>query len=461
LTRFEYNNTVRDLLGDASHPADALPPDTGTRFADADTMSTTDLLVYGYHLLAHQYALDFTKDDDAVIALTGCDPVAVTEDTCKVTFIVKFVGKVFRRPVNAGDVADFLAVFASGKQLGGDFASGVRAVVEVALQSPEFLYRVELGDPAKGTDPPRPSAYEMASRLSYLLWGSPPDATLLDAAAREELQTKGQIAAQARRLLGDPRAHDVVLQFYLQFLGVGDSGLVGHEFDKTRDLPADLGKLYTDETKHFLEDVTWQAPGDFHTLLTSHFTWVNEPLAKVYGLPGVTGDAFQRVAVNASQRGGVLTQGSFLSITSPEPTRTDPLVRGTWVLDEMLCTPSPPEPADVLLGRAFEHYDGSGLWRDTENGSPIDATGEIFKTDAKGKFNGALELSERLSQSHDVQNCFVGKWMAFAYGRQENPDDACTRQLLQDEFAKSKGNVIELIVALTQTDAFLYRSDKE
>ena len=113
------------------------------------------------------------------------------------------------------------------------------------------------------------------------------------------------------------------------------------------------------------------------------------------------------------------------------------------------------------LGFAFEHYDAAGLWRDTENGLPIDATGEIFKTDAKGKFNGALELSERLSQSRDVQNCFVGKWMAYGYGRKETPDDVCTRQVLENAFTKSKGNVIELIVALTQTDAFLYRSDKE
>jgi len=329
------------------------------------------------------------------------------------------------------------------------------------------------------------------------LWGSSPDSTLLDAAAKEELQTNDQIAAQARRLLGDPRAHDVVLRFYLQWLGLADSELLGHEFDPMRCLPADIGKLYTDETMHFLEDVTWQGAGDFHTLLTSHFTWVNEPLAKVYGLPGVSGDAFQRVAVNASQRGGILTQASFLSLTSGA-TRPNLLRRGIWVLNGMLCSPPPPPPPAVVpevkppdnlpanattrqrfemhstdpvcaachrdidpLGFAFEHYDAAGLWRDTENGSPIDATGEIFKTDAKGKFNGALELSERLSQSRDVQNCFVGQWMAFAYGRQETPDDACTRRLLQDAFAKSKGNVIELIVALTQTDAFLYRSDKE
>ena len=214
LTGFEYDNTVRDLLGDASHPASALPLESTRPFADADAIETSDVLVEGYHRLAHQYALTFTKDHDAVIAITGCDPVAVTEDTCKVTFIVKFVGKVFRRPVSPADVTDFTAVFASGQQLGGDFASGVRAVVEVALQSPEFLYRVELGDPAKATEPLRPSAYEMASRLSYLLWGAPPDATLLDAAAKDELQSSDQIATQARRLLGDPRAHDVVLRFY-------------------------------------------------------------------------------------------------------------------------------------------------------------------------------------------------------------------------------------------------------
>ncbi|MBC8133826.1 MAG: DUF1588 domain-containing protein, partial [Deltaproteobacteria bacterium] len=254
---------------------------------------------------------------------------------------------------------------------------------------------------------------------------------------------------------------------------------------------AQIGGLMRKETEHFIDDVTWNAPGDFQTLLTTPTTWVNGPLATFYGIAGIGGEAFQKVKLDATRHAGLLTQPTFLAGRS-HSSSTSPVHRGLWVFQRLLCGRMEPPPLNVVvplppvlpatattrqryeqhlsdpscvtchrdidpIGFAFEHYDTTGAWRDTENGQKIDATGEIFKTDAKGKFDGAIELAARLAGSQDAKNCFVGNWATFAYGRSETPDDACTHRSLQDAFARAKGNVPELLIALTQTDAFLYR----
>jgi hypothetical protein len=212
-------------------------------------------------------------------------------------------------------------------------------------------------------------------------------------------------------------------------------------------------------------------------------------LATFYGVPGVTGDAFQKVTLDPSRRAGLLTQASVLALTTPG-SRTDPVVRGKWLYTKLLCggigdpppdVPKLPEPVpgqsvrDRLamhrsvepckschklmdpIGFGFEHFDGVGLWRDQDNGLPVDDSGELIMSDVAGPFNGLVELGQKLAQSNDVRNCFVGRWLTYAYGRGENGQDACTRTTLQDAFAQSKGNIQALLLALTQTDAFLYR----
>ncbi len=495
LTNFEFNNTVRDLLGDSSRPADQFPADVFPPAADQE--SVYPLLVQLYNAYAADFAATATKDAASVQALTGCDPVALGEAMCEQLFISAFVPRIFRRAVDPADAGEFGAVFDAGRALGGDFASGVRAVVEVVLQSPEFLYRVEFGEPV---DPPvpsvaRPTPYEMATRLSYFLWGSAPDDQLLSAAAEGKLRTGAQIADQARRLLGDARAHDVVQYFYFRFLGIapGDSVAIGQ-------LPGanvtKLADLLSQETRLFIDEVTWQGPGDLATLLTAPVTWLNGPLASFYGISGITGDAFQKVSLNPAQRGGILTQASFLASSGSGIANTGQraMDRGLLVFWNLLCgqvgsdalrDPAEPPPAFPLpamptdrqrleqrttsptcaechrqfepLGYAFEHYDSVGLWRDLDNGQPVDATGEIFQTDAKGKFNGAIELVQRLAQSRDVQACFAKAWLPFAYGRQLVAQDACSGDFLVNAFMQASGNVRELLVALTQTNSFLYR----
>ena len=491
LTRFEYNNTVRDLFMNAARPADVLPADGSTNIA-AD-MPLSPALVDGYHKLAHDFALAATKDAASVKALLGCDPATAGEQACVQKLIGELVPRIFRRPAAPDDVSELGQVFTTGVELGGGFEGGVRAVLEVALQSPEFLYRVEIGEPIGAAAPgiARPTAYEMATRLSYLLWGSTPDPQLVAAAAAGRLGTKAEIAVQARRLLADARAHDVVRYFTFQLMRLHDVDYLNRRLDANPGFTAEIAGLALEETRLFIDEVTWQAPGDFRALLTSPVSFLNAPLASFYGVPGVTGTGFSKVSLDPARRGGLLTQPSVLARTS-YATSTSPTRRGMGVLDALFCVtipapppgvPLPPDPPSTPLttrqrleqetavsapcaachritdglGFAFEHYDAVGRWRDTENGLAIDASGEIVMGDVKGTFDGAIELGARLARSQDARSCYVGKWMAFAYGRPEGPEDACSRRLLMEDFARTDGNVRELLVALTQTEAFLTR----
>lgn len=478
LDNFEYSNTLRDLLGLtvplSSFPA-AVIDQTGTELGDQ--------LPRFYHQIAHDFALSATKDAAAVAATTGCDASSLGEDACARAFISSFVSRLFRRPLTTDDATDFSDVFAAGRQVGGDYGSGVRAVIEVALQSPELLYLVETGEAADPARPAlgRPTAYEMASRLSYLLWGSAPDDQLLQAAAVDRLKTATQIEFQARRLLLDRRAHDVTSYFYTRLFGAAYLG-------DRQGLDASLAASASEETVRFVDRVIWNEGGDLKSLLTAPFTFVDERLAGLYGIPGITGTDFRRVDLPPGQRKGILTQASLLASFASDD--TDPTNRGRLIEEQLLCNDVslPPvedhavakqsarQPGETRrqwverltasptctschtaldgLGFGFEHYDSRGTYRDVEGALPIDARGRLMSVDTAGDFVDAMGLIDLLAQSQDVQRCHARKWMQAAYGA---PADACSREQLETAFTRTGGNIRELLVSLTQTDAFLYR----
>jgi len=331
----------------------------------------------------------------------------------------------------------------------------------------------------------------MASRLSYLLWGSTPDPTLLLAASQGGLRTRAEIEAQARRLLADGRARDVVRYFTFQLMGLHDVRYLPN-LGVNAGFTQEIADLILEETRLYIDEITWRGPGDLQALLTSPISFLNGPLAAFYGVPGVTGDGFTKVSLDPARRGGLLTQPSILARTS-NGLSSSPSKRGLLVLGQILCAPIVSAPVNVPppalsttlttreryqeatssapcalchmhfdpVGFAFEHYDAVGRWRDTENGRPIDARGELFQTDARGSFDGAVALAQRLAAGQDARACYVGKWMGFAYGRAETADDACSRRLLMDAFAASNGNIPELLIALTQTDAFVFRAPSQ
>lgn len=477
LDAFAYRNTIQTLVGGA--PAgDQLPRDPAAGESEDDALARN---VAAYHRLAHDQAAAIAQDPKAVASLVGCDPSSQDEELCQQQLLDGFVTQAFRRPLAPDEAEDFKAVFAKGRTLGGTFASGVRAVVEVALQSPEVLYRVEWGERARPdvAGVGRPTPFEMASRLSYLIWGSPPDDILWAAAQQGGLRKPAEVGAQARRLLAEPRAREGARHMLFQWLEVPepDSSATARE------------RAFHDETRAFIDGVLWDGgTGTLSTLLTAPWSYVDPGLASFYGLDGVAGMGLQRADLPPSQRGGLLTQGSFLAA---HPTSSQ---RGLLLWQRVLCgdvksadprssadraLEPPPAPGESQrqyltrlteapacqschrafdpLGFAFAHYDAEGAWRDTEAGGAIDSSGTLTATDAAGPFDGAPALLRRLADSQDVRACHVRNWMELAYGRAVETTDACSAAMLTKAFAASGGNIPDLVWQLTQTEAFLAR----
>lgn len=482
LSHFEYDNTLREL-GDPSEPASRFTTEVPGQTA------IDPLQVEQYALAARDFARRVTANQRAIQDFTGCDPEDSNATSCWSDFVQNFISRVFRRPATADDIPEFEAVFLQGSNLGGSMGSGVRAVVEVALQSPEFLYRVEFGEPVDDAAADsnkagwaRPTPYEMASRLSYLLWGSPPDDALLAAAAEGTLRDEDVVASEARRMLEDERARAVVRRFYFDHLGISQRR-------PSVSLEPDIASLAVAETERFIDAVTWEEPGTFAALLTAPFTFLNAPLAAHYGVTGVSGEDFVRVELGATYGAGILTHASYLAAPSPTE-RTSPTQRGMRVHARLLCRPPRVPPAEVTfpaspasgnttrerliaftrepdcaechdevdpLGFAFEHYDWTGRFRETEDGYPIDATGAVEIDGAVVRFVGPKELGAVLAASAEVHQCYVQSWLRFALGRSLTDADTCSQQQLEDTFAASDGNVRELLVGLTRTDSFRYR----
>jgi Protein of unknown function (DUF1592)/Protein of unknown function (DUF1588)/Protein of unknown function (DUF1595)/Protein of unknown function (DUF1585)/Protein of unknown function (DUF1587) len=479
-------------LNDQAAPATQFPGEEVVLGFDnnADQQSVSGLLIEGYESAAIALSKAATLNLPALLA---CDPTAQGEDACVAAFLQDFGLRIYRRPLEAEESSRLLAFYAKSKQ-SFDFPTAVRLLLQAMLQSPHFLYRVETqGTPVSASVVKLPG-YQLASRLSYLLWSSTPDQPLLQAAASGALDTPEGIKAQAERLLTDPRAKQAVSSFFSQWLDFEKISKIGQADKSAAAFPTfkpSLPALLRQEAELFVQDVFFDG-GDLNRLLSGNYTFMNQELAEFYGVSGPSGADFAKVLLDPQRRAGVLTQGGFLA-SHAKADQTSPVQRGLFVREQLLCAAPPPPPANVNtmlpppdpqattrerltmhrsapacagchalldpVGFAFEHFDGVGLWRDAESGKPIDATGEIVSTvDADGKIDGALELAAKLSQSAQVRQCVAKQWFRFGYGRSEADVDQCTLQRLTDTFASSGGSWQALVLELTQTDAFRYRS---
>jgi len=476
----ELGASLQQLLGSAEQ-AERLPPE------DPSGPAITARYVEVMHEIAHATALEVVANPERLADVLDCDP-AKAPAACQAHFIERFVGQAFRRPVTAADRTELGSVFELGQKLGNSFDSGVRAVIEVTLQSPEFLYLVELGTGAATGDVVALTPFETASRLSFFLTGGPPDPELFQAAENDRLQADQGLEEQVERLLGSPANRDHVVAFYRQLYGLYNDGSADPP------ITSDVLELAQEESRRFIEDVTFGS-GTFRALLTEPTTWVNEPLARFYGYPDVTGNGFRPVKLNAKQRGGLFTQEVFLDATS-HGARTNPIARGTFIINQLLCQHVPNEPAglgpveppdlgtftttreqfaaatadprcsgchNVLNppGFAFEHYDSVGRYREQENGQAVDSSGTLSISDAAGSFQNATELLAHIAESKDGQTCFVSHWLEHAFRRRLELEDACLLTELSQSFADSGGNVPQLVLALAKSDQFKYRLSSE
>ena len=457
---------------------------------NADQQRASGLLVEGYQSAAIALSKAATTDLSTLLA---CDPASKGEDACVANFLDDFGLRIYRRPLAVDERSRLLAFYARSKQA-FDFSTAVRLLLQAMLQSPHFLYRVETQGIPVSASVVKVSGYELASRLSYLLWSSTPDLPLLQSAASAALDTPEGVKAEAVRLLADPRAKRAMGSFFSQWLDFEKISKIGQADKSSAAFPTfkpGLPALLRQEAESFVEDVFFDG-GDLNRLLSGNYTFMNQELAGFYGVSGPSSASFEKVLLDPERRAGVLTQGGFLA-SHAKADQTSPVQRGLFVREQFLCSAPPPPPANVNtmlpppdpqattrerltmhrsapecaschalldpVGFAFEHFDGVGLWRDTESGKPIDATGDVVGTlDADGKIDGALELAARLSQSAQVRQCIAKQWFRFGYGRSEADVDQCTLQRLSDAFTASGGNWQSLVLELTQTDAFRYRT---
>ncbi len=499
LTHEQWENTVRDLLYLAdttglSENFRADPQASGYSFDNnALTLEVDQALWSGYRIAAADVAELATADASILAAILppdGGDNVARADQ-----FIREFGRRAFRRPLDEAEVSLFMAQFNQADALYSDeaaFESGVRIVIETMLQSPDFLYRVETSEEVIGDVIPL-SDYEVAQRMSYFLWNTMPDDTLLDVADASGLSTADDVATEAWRMLADPRAGELIGRFNDQLFHIEKFETVAPSPTFFPDAPANLGISAVTEFRMFMNEMTLGREGTFADVLTSTETFVNADLAAIYDVPAPAGTEFELVQLDPTQRKGILTQVGFLAAnaSSVDP---DPIHRGVFVSKDMLCTPiaAPPDnvpPVPPPMGKsnretvaehtsgpscagchntlinpygfAFENYDAVGAWRTMDREFAVDASGSVVVGSAGAvDITNALDLIENMAASPEVHACYLQHLVEYANGRPAVPEDEDLVNRLA-ELSVGEASVQALIVELVTSKPFLSRATEE
>jgi len=496
LTAAEYNNTVRDILGDTSSPGNDFPPPAeGSGFSnDADAYQTQVVDVQAWLTAAEALAAKYRSAGKLTL------PCAADAQACATTFINDTGKKLFRRPLTDAEVTSYLARFTAGST-GGTFEEGLEWVLERMLQSPHFLYRVELesvGKPA-GTAVALDD-YSIATRLSYFLLASTPDAELLAAADARQLSTAEGVAAQVTRLMKTDAFRSTLNFFHQQWAGWNEVTGASKAATITPEWNAALQDNLIHESELFVQSV-FASGGTYQDLLTATHTFVNPTLAQFYGITYPdSGADFVRVDA-VPHRAGLLTQASVLA-GHARPDLSSAVKRGYMIRKSLLCTVPPPpngitippvvkkegvtaravfeqhranEPCKschVLmdpLGLPLENFDEFGRYREMDQGQPVDATGGLTLVASKGgvvdpaeaPVDGAADLGTQLASLPEAQKCLVQTWFRYAAGHQEEALDSCTLNALIERFASSGGKLDDLVVGLATSDGFRYRMDPQ
>jgi mono/diheme cytochrome c family protein len=422
-------------------------------------------------------------------AIFVCRPVRpALEAGCARTILTALAHRAFHRPVTRADIEPLYAFYQKGRA-GLDFESGIQAAIEAMLVSPEFLFRIER-DPSTvaGGTPHRVSDVELASRLSFFLWSSIPDAELLDLGERGRLKDPVVLERQVRRMLDDPRADTLVSNFAGQWLQLRNVETVKPDpvifpFDEA------LRQSFLTETTLFVSSV-FREDRSLLDLLSADYTFLNQRLAEHYGIPRVYGSQFRRVSLPDANRHGLLGHGSVLTVTS-YPNRTSVVQRGKWILENLLGTPPPPPPPDVPelkaaphgkvlsmreqmqvhranpvcaachgrmdpIGFALENYDAVGRWRGEDAGAAIDASGRL--PDGT-EFSGPAGLSRLILTKYrdDFVRTATEKLLTYALGRGVEYYDYPTVRAIDRDAARDNYRISSWILAIVKSTPFQMR----
>lgn len=499
LTHGQYDNTVRDLLGVTEGPSAAFLGDSavGGFTNNAEQLVVNDRLARDYRRAAEEIGDALVVDPPRIAALVGCSPS--DGEACAREFISAFGRRAFRRPVTEAELTALVAVYNNAGGLyatGTPFEQGIAMIVEAILQSPHFLYRVELSVPEAGAEIVALDGWEIATRLSYMLWNSTPDDALLAAAEAGELDTAEGIEVQARRLLADPRAADPVGDFHAQWLHMDRYGNIAKDTDLFPNFDAQTPASMANETVEFFRRVILDGEGTYADLMTSRTTYVDARLAQIYGLPGEFGDTLTEVQLDPATRSGFLTQPGFLAANAYFA-ESSPIHRGVFIQRQVLCAdiPDPPPGIDLELppaddtirttrqrvelhtspeqcsschdlvnapGFAFENFDALGAVRSLDNGEPVNTAASFVGPDGTMiTFTDSVDMIGQLAESEEAKRCYLTQWFRYASARTEDEQDSCTLDGMHTSMLESDYDVQEMLVALTQTVSFRFRAAQE
>ncbi len=498
LTQVQLHNSWLDLLGEplalpANLPADDQAYGFTSIAAAQKTISPLEAEEYEtatYEVLDQVWADPLRRE-----ALVGC-AATDTSEPCVSEFVERFASQAWRRPLAAGELDALLSLSDTIGASLADSNEGLKFGLAAVLQSPHFLFRVELGEPVPETPTLlRFTSFEMASRLSYLLLDAPPDSELRQAAELGELDDVTAVEAHARRLLADPRARPALTRFFRDFMNLSKLDTLDKDPEKFPQISATLGPAMRIEIEKMFEHVVFDDAGDFRRLFTSDQTFVNAELAALYAIEGVEGDTFSQVTLEpGSKRAGVLTSLGYLSLNAHK-TQTSPTHRGRFVRINLLCEDVPPPPPGVSttlpepepgappitlreklsvhvedpscaachqamdpIGFAFEHFDALGLYRDVdENGLSIDAATEV---DGQA-VNGGIEMGELIAELPEVGACIARRFYEHGGAHLATSKEGESVDALVERFVASDYDFQALVVALVTNDGYRYASPEQ
>ena len=480
LSRTEYNNTMRDLLGITNQPADKFPADGGGGGGfdnNADTLFVPPLLLEKYLEAAGEVLA--AAPATLLVERPGW---LKSKSAAARKNIESFAARAFRRPVEKVEADALMGLFEQATKRGESFETAVKHALKAVLVSPHFLFRIEKDRGVQ--EPYRLNDYELASRLSYFLWSSMPDAELFAQAAKNQLHESATLEAQVKRMLRDPKARALAENFAGQWLRVRElKTTVQPDPGRFRKFTPELREaMYAEAIEFFAAMIREDA--SLLTLLDADHSYLNEALAQHYGLTNlnITGAELRRVTLPDKNRGGVLGMGAVLTLTS-YPQRTSPVLRGKWVLEELLGQPPPPPPPDAgglpaedaprngltfrqrleehrkkpqcagchsrldPLGFGLENFDAIGRWRTKIGAEPVDATGLMSSGET---FTGPAELKQLLlARKDDFARNVTERMLAYALGRgvefHDMPSIAAITDKLKNKGYRSSTLVTEIV----------------
>jgi mono/diheme cytochrome c family protein len=507
LNRAEYNNTIHDLLGIDFHPADDFPSDdVGYGFDNiGDVLSMPPILLEKY-LAAAEKVLHAVLNTNQCLEVAGpvvpreskvpepyqrlmvCQP-GRKEDWgyCARIILERFARRAFRRPVAQEKLTRILSLFEMAAEDEAGFDQAIKVALEGILVSPHFLFRGELQpDPNDPTAVHPVDELALASRLSYFLWSTMPDDELFTQAERGTLRQN--LEGEVKRMLHHPKARALVDNFLLQWLQVGALKTVAPDPIGFPEFDEDLRVAMERETQLFCGAII-EADRSVLDFLDADYTFLNERLARHYRIAAIQGPGFRRVSLRQTQRGGVLGQASFLTITS-NPTRTSPVKRGKWVLDNLLGAPPPPPPPNVPelktgkeltgtlrhrmelhrdnplcascharmdpIGFGLENFDAIGRWREQDGPEPVNAGGQLVSGEA---FHGPAELRRILSTTKrdEFVRCLCEKTLTYALGRGLEYYDKCAIDQIASGLRQNDYRFSSLVLAVVKSAPFQMR----